>query len=159
MSKDFDGERRERHAARERGLGARDFVLSGKRFTWLPNVSYTALESLSAADEFDGAELIRAIEGAMTEMIVEDQREQFLAVLRDKDDPYTFADLNAVATWLVEEQVKRPTHCSHPLRMGASPSQPKLHRRTSPPHHWPRFRRPEPERVPEHDLRLPRRWT
>lgn len=123
MSKDFDGERRERHAARERHLGTRDFVLSGKTFTWLPNVSYTALEALSAADEFDGAELIRAIEGAMTEMIEEDQREQFLAVLRDKDDPYTFADLNAVATWLVEEQVKRPTQpLSSSTDGGASPS-------------------------------------
>ncbi len=109
MSKDFDSERRERHAQRERGLGDRTFVLSGQTFKWRANASYTALERLASADEKDGAELVRAMESAMVDMVEEEQQEKFLEVLHDKDDPYTFADLNSIASWLVEEQVKRPT--------------------------------------------------
>lgn len=109
MAKDFDVERRERHAARERGLGDRSFVLSGHTFVYQANASYTVLEELSASDELDGAAMIRAMESAMLGMIEGDQRDEFLAVLQDKDDPYTFEDLNDIASWLVEEQVKRPT--------------------------------------------------
>ena len=123
MSKDFDGERRERHAKRERDLGDRSFVLSGVTFNWRANASYTALEQLSAADEQDGAELIRAMEGAMLDLIDEDQQDEFLRVIRDKSDPYTFADLNDLASWLVEEQVKRPTPAPSSSTGGdASPS-------------------------------------
>ena len=109
MTKDFDQERRERHAARERGLGDRSFVISGQTFTYKANASYTVLEELSASDEMDGAAMIRAIESAMLDMVDDAQHDEFLAVLRNKQDPYTFEDLNDLASWLVEEQVKRPT--------------------------------------------------
>lgn len=109
MAKDFDAERQERHARRERELGDRSFKLSGHTFIYKANASYTVLEELSASDELDGAAMIRAMESAMLGMIESDQHDEFLGVLQDKDDPYTFEDLNDIASWLVEEQVKRPT--------------------------------------------------
>ena len=119
--KDFDTERRERHEKRERELGDRTFVLSGETFTWKANASYTVLEQVASTEDEDGTDLIHAMEQAIVAMLEDGQEERFLEVVRNKDDTYTFEDLNALARWLVEEQVKRPTLAPLPsTAMGAN---------------------------------------
>lgn len=109
MPKDFDKERAERHEERLRRMGDRTFVLSGQTFTYRANASYTVLEAISATDELEGFQLIRALEDAIVTILEDGEEERFLAVVRDREDSYTFTDLNDIATWLVEEQVRRPT--------------------------------------------------
>ena len=107
--KDFDTERRERHAEREKEMGDRSFILSGKTFVYRANASYTVLEQIAATNDADGGDLIRAMEQSVLELLEPGQEDEFLATIRSKDDPYTFADLNELAEWLTEAQVKRPT--------------------------------------------------
>ncbi len=107
--KDFDSERRERNAEREREMGDRTFTLCGEQFTYLPAVSYTVLEEIASQGDLEGAELIASMEKAVLNFLEPGQEERFLKVARSRTDPLTFADLNDLSTWLTEVQVKRPT--------------------------------------------------
>jgi hypothetical protein len=106
--KDFDSERQDRHSAREKELGDREFKLGGKTFNYRANTSYTVLESIAAVGEAEGGKVIELLEAALSDLVEADQAEAFLAVLRDKKDVVTFEDMNSIVNWIVEEQTKRP---------------------------------------------------
>jgi hypothetical protein len=116
--KDFDTERKVRHAEREAEMGDRSFVLGGETFTYRAIVSYTVLEKIAASSEKDGAELIRNLEDAVLDLLEDGQEERFLAVLRSTTDPLNFSDLNELCTWLTEAQVNRPTLAPLPSTAG-----------------------------------------
>jgi hypothetical protein len=116
--KDFDAERRERHAEREAEAGDRSFVFGGETFTYRPVVSYTLLERIFGADEQGAAEAIRALESTVVEMVEEKDRERFLATVRNPDDPITLDDLTTLCGWLTEGQVGRPTEAPSPSTDG-----------------------------------------
>jgi hypothetical protein len=107
--KDFDAERRERHAAIEAEAGDCEFTLGGQVFHYIPVTSYTVLEEVAQTDELEGAAMIRVMEDSAIKMIVKEERKQFLEVLRSTSDPLNFIDLNDVCRWLTEAQVRRPT--------------------------------------------------
>jgi hypothetical protein len=132
--KDFDTERRERHAAREVEMGDRSFTLGGETFTYRSVVSYTVLEEIAASSDKDGAELISSLEAAILHLLEDGQEERFLKAIRSPDDPFTFADLNDLATWLTEVQVGRPTQApSLSTTGGAATSTPSTDDSSSPP--------------------------
>jgi hypothetical protein len=116
--KDFDTERKERHAEREATMGDRTFILGGETFSYRATVSYTVLERIAASSEQDGAALIRALEEAVIELLEEGQQDRFLAVIRSTEDPLSFSDLNDLCTWLTEAQVNRPTLAPLPSTAG-----------------------------------------
>lgn len=117
--KDFDQERRERNAEREREMGERAFQLGGETFTYRGVVSYTVLERVAGTSDLDGADLIQSLEQAVVDMLEDGQEERFLKVVRSTSDPLTFADLNQLCTWLTEAQVRRPTLVPSPSTPGA----------------------------------------
>jgi hypothetical protein len=107
--KDFDADRKERHAQREVDLGDRTFQLGGRTFTYKANVPYDFLKDIAAVNNStEGDSVIETLERFCVD-IIEDDPEGFLAVLRSREDPVTFADLNELTTWLMEQQVRRPT--------------------------------------------------
>jgi hypothetical protein len=116
--KDFDTERRERHAERERMMGERSFVVGGETFYYRAVVSYTVLESIAGSGGLEGAELIHVLERGAVDMLEDGQEERFLAVLRNMDDPLSFNDLNELCFWLTEAQSGRPTLAPLPSTAG-----------------------------------------
>lgn len=112
--KDFDAERRERHAAREAQSGDRSFIFGGETFTYRPIVSYTLLERIFGTEEQGAAEAIRALESTVVEMIEEKDRDRFLSIVRNVDDPVSLDDLSTLCGWLTEGQVGRPTQAPLP---------------------------------------------
>jgi hypothetical protein len=118
--RDFDLERQERHAERERLLGDRQFKVGGETFTYKANVSYDVLRALTSDDDLSGSAYINAIEMCCLEMIEDegDSHERFLALSKRKDDPITLEDLQTVFQGIVEEAFKRPTEASSPSGAG-----------------------------------------
>lgn len=116
--KDFDSERQERHAAREKEMGDRTFVLGGEKFTYRATVSYTVLEYIANTGELEGGDLIHNLERGCVDLLDDGQEERFLAVLRSTENPLSFADLNDLCTWLTEAQVGRPTLAPLPSTAG-----------------------------------------
>jgi hypothetical protein len=117
-TRDFDTERRQRHAERVALLGDRKIVLGGKAFTYRSTVSYTILEDISDTSVLEGSELIRALEEAITHLLEPGQEDEFLAVVRSTEDPWTFQDLNDLCAFLTEAQVGRPLAQPSPSQDG-----------------------------------------
>lgn len=116
--KDFDSERHERHAARERELGDREFKLGGETFTYRANTSYTVLEAIAAVNDAEGARVIELLEEALADLVEPEQSEDFLKALRDKKDVVTFEDMNSIVNWIVEAQTNRPLSPASPSTDG-----------------------------------------
>lgn len=116
--KDFDAERRERHAEREARMGDRVFILGGEEFTYRATVSYTVLEYIANSGQLDGGDLIANLERGCVDLLEDGQEARFLKVLRSTEDPLSFSDLNDLCTWLTEAQVGRPTLAPSPSTDG-----------------------------------------
>lgn len=116
--RDFDTERRERHAKREAEMGDRQILVGGKTFTYKPNVSYTVLEKISDTADLDGSVLIQSLEQSILRLLEPGQEDEFLEVVRSDEDPWTFQDLNDLCTWLTEAQVGRPLPLPSPSLPG-----------------------------------------
>lgn len=121
-NKDFDSERKERHAARIALLGAPTITLGGQEFYYKPIVSYTILEDVADTNELVGSELIRALESAILAMLEPGQEEKFLAVVHSTEEPWTFQDLNDLCSWLTTAQVGRPLAQPSPSLPGDEPT-------------------------------------
>lgn len=118
--KDFDQERRERHARREEELPDRRFVLNGHTFTYRANPSYTALERLASASDAQGVEVIRLWEDGLLDLLDDGQEDALLAALRDPKKPVTIEDLNQIISWVTEAQTARPTSPPSPSGAGGN---------------------------------------
>lgn len=116
--KDFDSVRKEREAARVAVMGSREIILGGKSFTYRPTVSYLTLAQIADSSDLDGADLIRSLEDAITQILDPGQEEAFLEVVRSKEDPWSFQDLNDLCGWLTEAQVGRPLPQRSPSTSG-----------------------------------------
>lgn len=114
--RDFDAERHERHAEREKLLGDRQFQFGGETFAFAANVSYDVLRKLTSEVPLQGEAYINAIEDSVLDLIEDegDSRERFLALCKRTADPITFEDLQKLSSALVEEAFKRPTEASLP---------------------------------------------
>jgi hypothetical protein len=118
--KDFDLERAERHAEREKALGDRSFVFGGETFTYAANVSYDVLRNLTSEVPLAGQAYIDAIETNVVALIEDDgdAHKRFLKLCKRRKDPITFDDLQNLCTGLVEEAFKRPLEVSLPSTDG-----------------------------------------
>jgi hypothetical protein len=118
--KDFDKERAERHAEREKALGDRSFVFGGETFTYAANVSYDVLRNLTSEVPLAGQAYIDAIEQNVVALIEDegDAHKRFLKLCKRRKDPITFDDLQNLCTGLVEEAFKRPLEVSLPSTDG-----------------------------------------
>lgn len=118
--RDFDVERLERHAERERILGDREFKVGGETFVFKANVSYDVLRSLTSDEGLSGSAYIDAIEACCLNMIEDDgdAHQRFLALSKRKHDPITLEDLQSVFQGIVEEAFRRPTQASLPSGAG-----------------------------------------
>lgn len=116
--KDFDTERRERHAAREERMGDRAFTLGGETFNYRVTTSYMVLERVMDTENLEGVDVVRAFESAIVDMLEPGQEERLLKVLHSTEDPFTFEDLNELCQWLTEAQVARPTLAPSPSGSG-----------------------------------------
>lgn len=122
--KDFDTERHERHAERAALLGDRAFKFGGETFTFYAAVPYEVLRAIAAlGDETvdsSGAAVIDGIEATVLALIedIDGAHDRFREVCRRQTDPVTFFDLNALCTWLIEQQVGRPTAAPSPSTDG-----------------------------------------
>lgn len=114
--RNFDEERAERHAERERLLGDRKFQIGGETFVYEANVSYDVLRRLTSDVPLQGEAYITAIEQSVLDLIVDEDgsHKKFLAMCKRKKDPITFDDLQLLCTSLVEMAFKRPTQASSP---------------------------------------------
>ncbi len=104
--KDFDVEFAEAQKERQSELAERSFKLGGKTFTYAANPSYTALGQITSEGEGD---VIGRLEEGLLRLMDLGQEEDFLAALRDKEHPVTLNNLNALISWIIEEQTGRPT--------------------------------------------------
>ena len=118
--KDYDIERAERHAEREKALGDRSFVFGGETFTYAANVSYDVLRNLTSEVPLAGQAYIDAIETNVVALIEDDgdAHKRFLKLCKRRKDPITFDDLQNLCTGLVEEAFKRPLEVSLPSTDG-----------------------------------------
>jgi len=115
MVEDLDQRRRERREEREREMGDRTFALGGKTFTYRSASSYMVMEDVVALQrDGRGIDFVPTVERAILDMIEPGQEEEMLAVLHDRDDPFTLADLNDLLAWLGAAQAGRPTELSSP---------------------------------------------
>lgn len=121
--KDFDTERRERHAAREAVMGDRAFTLGGETFTHRVATSYMVLERVMDVENLEPVEVVRAYESAVIDMLEPGQEEELLKVLHSTDDPFTFEDLHDLVGWLTEAMLNRPTPASSPSTDGDAPGE------------------------------------
>jgi hypothetical protein len=114
--RDFDAERQERHAERERLLGDRQIKIGGEVFTYEANVSYDVLRRLTSDVPLQGEAYITAIEQSVLDLIVDEDgsHKKFLQMCKRKKDPITFDDLQLLCTSLVEMAFSRPTEASLP---------------------------------------------
>jgi len=118
--RNFDEDRLERHAEREKLLGDREFQIGGETFVYVANVSYDVLRNLTSDVPLSGETYINAIETNVLALIEDDgdAHKRFLALCKRKKDPITFEDLQTLCTALVEEAFKRPTEASLPSGAG-----------------------------------------
>ena len=116
--KDFDTERRERHAKREAEMGERTFLLGGETFTFRAASSYTVLGDIGSSEEMSAGDLIAVMEEALVKMLESGQEDRFLSVIRSQEDPLTFSDLTQLVQWLTEAQTERPTIAPSPSTGG-----------------------------------------
>lgn len=118
--KDYDKERQERHAEREKQLGDRSFSFGGETFRFEANVSYDVLRNLTSDVPLAGQAYIDAIEQNVLSLIEDDgdAHKRFLKLCKRRKDPITFDDLQTLCTGLVEEAFKRPLEVSLPSTDG-----------------------------------------
>lgn len=114
MSRDFDSERRARHAVREEELGDRTIIVGGEEFTYRAFASYTVLGEISGEREDTADNMIADLEQSLLKMLEPGQEERFLAAIRSQDDPWTFADLIDLVQGVTELLAGRPTQASSP---------------------------------------------
>lgn len=126
--KDFDAERAERATGE---TDDRSFILGGETFAIRP-ISGVRPDALAAASRItkdsrldeDIASIDETILGFLKD---EDARSRYLALRQRVDDPITFADLFAVANWMVVEETEgRPTEQPSPSIPGSGPTAPSL---------------------------------
>lgn len=122
--RDYDKERLERHAEREKLLGDREFKVGGEVFIFKANVAVDVLRRLTSDTPLTGAAYIDAIEASCLEMIEDegDAHDRFHEILTRADDPVTMEDLQIVFTGLVEDAFRRPTEASSPSTDGDAPT-------------------------------------
>ena len=118
--KDYDKERAERHAEREKALGDRSFTFGGETFQFEANVSYDVLRNLTSEVPLAGQAYIDAIEQNVLSLIEDDgdAHKRFLKLCKRRKDPVTFDDLQTLCTGLVEEAFSRPLEASLPSTDG-----------------------------------------
>ncbi len=112
--KDFDTEFAEAQKERSSELAERSFKLGGKTFTYAANPSYTALGQITSEGEGD---VIGRLEEGLLRLMDVGQEKDFLAALHDDKHPVTLNNLNALISWIIEEQTGRPTQA--PERSGS----------------------------------------
>lgn len=108
---DFDQERAERHAEREKEFGERPFKFGGQEFYVRANVGYLGIKRVAAlSDDTSGGETFEVIEGSVISMIDprDDAHARFRKVISSDEDPITFEDLVQLQNWLIGEQTNRP---------------------------------------------------
>ncbi len=114
--RNFDSEREQRHAEREKALGDRSFTFGSEVFAYSSNVSYDVLRRLTSDVPLQGEAYITAIENSVLDLIEDegDAHKRFLKLCKRKKDPVTFDDLQTLCTALVELAFSRPTEASLP---------------------------------------------
>ena len=122
--RNFDDERAERHAEREKQLGDRSFVFGGETFQYEANVPYDVLRNLTSDVPLAGQAYIDAIESNVLSLIEDtgDAHKRFLKLVKRRYDPITFDDLQTLCTGLVEEAFRRPLEVSLPSTDGQPPT-------------------------------------
>lgn len=123
--KDFDAERAVRHKEREKEIGDRSFKLGGHVFTFKANVPFNYMEEVgSVTAESSGGDVLGALERFVLDMIEGEngEREKLKAILHNPEEPITFADLNDLVVWLIEQQTQRPTTAPSPSTPGRKPT-------------------------------------
>ncbi len=111
MHRDFDALRRERQ--RQAPTTAKDvtFTLGGVTFTCVKTVPSGLIFDIAAAPEYDVNPLgaLVGLRDFIMHIVVPEQREAFLEMLRGPDDPADFETLEELARYLSEEYLGRPT--------------------------------------------------
>ena len=107
--KDFDAERRKRHAEREQSLGDRSFTFGGFTMAYRANPPYTVTAAVAALTETsDGTAVFKVLEDAVIGLLDNDSRDLFRQACGNENDPVTFDDLIELSNWLIERQSDRP---------------------------------------------------
>lgn len=96
-------------------LDERTFQLGGETFTRRTGVRPEALVGFDElkADTPPG-EVLKIVDGLILSLIAPDEAEAWKALRAREEDPVTLGDMNAVASWLVEQEADRPTKQSAP---------------------------------------------
>lgn len=116
--RDFDSDRRARHAQREEELGDRTILVGGEQFTYRAFASYTVLGEISGEREETADTMIQDLEQSLLKMLDPGQEERFLKAIRSQEDPFTFADLVDLVQGVTELIAGRPTPASSPSTGG-----------------------------------------
>ncbi len=115
---DFEAGRQKRNQEREAQMGDRTFPLCGETFIFKPRVSYTVMEDLAETQSLNDASVVSRLEASIIELLEDGQRDKFLAVARNQEDPLTWEDMIALCNWITEVQAGRPTQALSPSTGG-----------------------------------------
>ncbi len=97
----------------------REFRVGGETFHWRdvrPEVLTSFEPSENGADDPNAA--WRLMDDQILLFIASDEHERWKAVRAQDDDPVTIQQINAILTWLMEEQTGRPTEAPSPSGSG-----------------------------------------
>jgi hypothetical protein len=97
----------------------REFTVGGETFHWRdvrPEVLTSFEPSANGADDANAA--WRLMDDQILLFVAPEEHERWKAVRERDDQPVTIAQINAILTWLMEQQTGRPTEAPSPSASG-----------------------------------------